>query len=406
MSDLLLLGGGRGSVSSGIVAPYFIAAYDFAPSNSVIRYGGVSMGSHLEANSWSSTGVTAKHPMPCAGTAKNLHVRLITPLAAGTSWQFSMMKNESAQSLSVTYTNGVDLGTDKADTANSVSFSAGDFIGLQSNPTGTPTANAKLNMSFSIESALNEQPIFFAFANVAAGATVYAGGRSSTTEAQVSVVMPTAGTISNLYAYASTAPGAGQTYTATIFKNGSADATLEAQITNSSSGRLESDTVGTVSVVAGDLISVRIVGSAGAATADVFCSVKFAPTVSGEAVVFTNMYDASFTVDGFTAAGSDGSLASGSGNDVNPDMPITASVSKLAIKPSAAPDTGKSWTATLRKNAADSALTVNVVNLETYDINTSSISFTQGDSIGLKSTPTGNPFGSTRPVRVGFVVTP
>lgn len=386
--------------AAGITAPYFVTSYDFEPGNGSTSYVAVT-GSHTQPTYFGTA--ATKHPMPCAGTAKNLHVRLINALAAGTSWQFSVMKNESAQSLAVTYTNGVDLVTDKADTSNSVSFAAGDFIGLRSNPVGSPTANAMLNMSFAIETSANEHPIFFSFGYVSAGATVYAGRRESATETQVSMVMPTAGTISDLYAYATVATGAGETHTATIFKNGVADATLQAQITNASSGRLASDTSGTVSVAAGDLISVRIVGSAGVAAAHVFCSAKFAPTISGEAVVFANLYNAG---NSYAAPGSDGVLSVDTSNDVNPDVPFSLTARKLQIKPSAAPGSGNGFAVTLRKNVSDTALTVDVVNSETADINSAtSVSFTQGDSISLKSTQTNFPSGG-QPLCVGFVVRP
>lgn len=389
--------------AAGITAPYFFGVNDFGPANTVTTY--LPMDSLIEDNKWVGA-TTAKHPMPCAGTVKNLHVRLVTALSAGTSWAFAVMKNESAQSLEVTFTNGVDFGTDKSMTTNPVSFTAGDFIGLRSAPTGTPTANTGLNVSFAIETTTNDQPLFFHGVSAGAGTTNYGGMNSGATEANVSMVMPTAGTISNIYAYSNTAPGAAQTYTATLFKNGSAESALEAQITNSSSGRLASDTTGSVSVSAGDLISVRVVGSASAASATVYCSAVFTPTISGEAVCFANLWGPNSNGTSYGVPNSYGDALSDTSNKMNPDIPFSFTARKLAVEPSTNPGTGKSWVVTLRENAADTALAVTVSDAETYDINsTTSVSFTQGNSMGIKSVGAGFADGGL-PLRVGFVVRP
>lgn len=97
------------------------------------------------------------------------------------------------------------------------------------------------------------------------GVTVYmATHGSGTVEANFTFRMPYAATLRNLYTYASANAAAGETFTYTLRKN-SVDTALAVSVTGATgSGQ---DTTNTVSFAAGDQISVKLVTSAGAATA-------------------------------------------------------------------------------------------------------------------------------------------
>jgi hypothetical protein len=77
--------------------------------------------------------------------------------------------------------------------------------------------------------------------------------------ANVQTTMPNAGTISNLYVSASPAPGTGQSWTIWLEKNG-ANTALTCGISNTSTTC--SDTVDNVTYAAGDIMALKINGSA------------------------------------------------------------------------------------------------------------------------------------------------
>ena len=105
--------------------------------------------------------------------------------------------------------------------------------------------------------------------SVSAGRTLFVGSTADNSEADVAVPVP-ALTITELYAYASSAPGTGETYTLTVRKNG-VDTSLAATISGTSSSANDS---ASISFSAGDRFSVSVVTSSGAATASISFSVK------------------------------------------------------------------------------------------------------------------------------------
>lgn len=85
---------------------------------------------------------------PLACTIKNLYVRQLPQITAGTSRAFTLRAGtgggQSSQSLTVTFTNGG--ATDDHDTTNSYSASSGDILDLLVHPVGTPTALTALKI--------------------------------------------------------------------------------------------------------------------------------------------------------------------------------------------------------------------------------------------------------------------
>ena len=113
-----------------------------------------------------------------------------------------------------------------------------------------------------------------------AGVTTYLGIWDSTTETDVYFVLPCAGTIKNLYIIADGAIGAGQTATYTVRKNG-VDQTLTTSLTGAGSGAgitTNNDATHSFTVVAGDLVSIKLVTSAGASTRKHQCGMELATT--------------------------------------------------------------------------------------------------------------------------------
>jgi hypothetical protein len=104
---------------------------------------------------------------------------------------------------------------------------------------------------------------------VSSGTTIYMGAAADTTEAEASVPVP-ALTATELFVASSVAPGSGETFTFTLRKNGTATAVV-ATISGTST---TANASGSVLFAAGDLFSVSLVTSSGAATASASFSVK------------------------------------------------------------------------------------------------------------------------------------
>lgn len=105
--------------------------------------------------------------------------------------------------------------------------------------------------------ALQTSMITFASNGIAAGAIEYMGpSSSSASAAKANMVMPFACTLKNMYVVAETAPGAGQNNVYTLFKNGVGQ-TLAATMADTAS--TASDTSNSVTFVAGDTVTVRLV---------------------------------------------------------------------------------------------------------------------------------------------------
>jgi hypothetical protein len=111
---------------------------------------------------------------------------------------------------------------------------------------------------------------------LAGGATVFYGpGFSSASDANY-VIIPRAGTLSNLTFQCNNAPGGAQTFTITLDKGTGATA-LTCTVTGAS--QTASDNTHTVSVVQGDFLSIKAVASATAATSTGnYSSIVFTPT--------------------------------------------------------------------------------------------------------------------------------
>ncbi len=108
--------------------------------------------------------------------------------------------------------------------------------------------------------------------NQAAGTTNYYGEPGvSVTEDNVVDIMPVARTLQNLRVYLNGSPGAGQSYTVTVRVNG-ADTAIGCVISDSATTGF--DTTDTVTVAAGDRISIKVVTSGSANARQPHCAVE------------------------------------------------------------------------------------------------------------------------------------
>ena len=109
-----------------------------------------------------------------------------------------------------------------------------------------------------------------------AGNTLYfACGQGGSNAYEPSYVMSIAGTVRNLVVYSSGSPGVGQTYTATMMANNSAQSLTCTIVAGTN---VATDTTHFFTVSVGDRISLRVVASAGAVSTSINFAFEFDPS--------------------------------------------------------------------------------------------------------------------------------
>lgn len=226
------------------------------------------------------------------------------------------------------------------------------------------------------------------------------------TEAQRTIVLGGPCTISHLYMQVDIAPGAGTSYTFTVMKNGSATAVAVTIADGATSG---TDAVNSVSFSAGDTISIRCTPTNTPASNNnqywnlqVTTNDLTAPILSGMGATSTSAVNYGSLTAG-TASVSSWSVAEA---DMQIIVPTNGVLSKLYARISSTPGSGKSYNFTLMKNGVATALDATISDTNSAASNTAqSVSVAPGDTITIRSTPTGTPT-SQPSISFGMVFTP
>lgn len=215
-------------------------------------------------------------------------------------------------------------------------------------------------------------------------------GTWTTTESDRRQVMPLDGTFKNFYVRVNTAPSSGRSYVFTLVKNGS-DTAITCTIADTATAC--EDITHTFTVVAGDTISLKATPS-GTPTNPAGIHIGYQIETSGD---ISPVMGGSFTTS--MATGSTEYLAlggqatpSGTLNLRDAPLPTAGVFSKLRVRTSTAPTSGKSYAFTLLKNGVDTAVTCTISDTAT-DCNdaSNSVTFAADDLIALKSVPSGTP---------------
>jgi len=144
--------------------PGFLSAADWSTFNSKVGTDSVVFASNPNisqaANStsyWAITGGAAPNAtenarvvvMPCAGTLKNLYIRIGAAQSSGGTMVFTLRKNAADTAITVTFANADGSNVTKSDTANSVAVNAGDTITIKG-VNNAPSSASGTFVSFSI----------------------------------------------------------------------------------------------------------------------------------------------------------------------------------------------------------------------------------------------------------------
>jgi len=338
---------------------------------------------------WTATIAMVDCPMPTAGTISGLKVKLDAAPGAGTSYVFTVMKNGEATDVTCAI---ADAATTAEDTAHSASFVAGDTVCLRCVPTGTPTARYVMWASVFEGSVANESILLARVYYYGTNVYYHSLGDNvrSTTEAYVRNVIPTPGAIKKLYVL-SPAPGAGKSRTFTLRKNGSSQTVT---CTVADAATTANDTANSVSVAAGDVVSLTTTPTGTPADVYLTWGLVFLADINGESVVLganADLLDAAATEYVTLPGGNPWDATEANRLVLSKACTLKKFYGALDDTPGGA---GKSYAFTVRQNAASPAngLTFSIATDATTGNDTAhEIAVADGDTLAIQSVPTGTP---------------
>lgn len=321
------------------------------------------------------------------GTISKLRINLTAAPSTGKSFVYTLRVNGVDSALTCTV---ADAATTASDTTHSVSVAAGDRVSIKAVPSGTPTASTvRLCVSFTGTTA-NESLILGSTRNtqLSTGSTeyLYISGENSpqSTESTTRMVVPTGGNVKNLYIDLITATGVGKTRTFTLLKNGVATSLVVA-ITNGSTGN---DTTHSVSVVAGDELSIQSDVTTVPAASGVRYGMKFVATTDGESLIFgnNNASNPGAVQTRYFNLPDPGSIGSTTETNVG-YLANATTLKKLYVVNNVAPGSGNTETRDLRVNQASPANDLSVAitgTATTGNDTTHTVTVADGDIIDMR----------------------
>lgn len=237
------------------------------------------------SKAWGATETQQRCVMPSAGTFSKMYFALSGTSGTGSrAFTFRVNGATPTNSLTCTITNTTNCN----DTTNTVSVVAGDTVDIQQITTGTLNSTPTYwGVQFQADVNTNEQPIYNTVPGGITGTSSsnFAGIQSDPTiqgtESDAFQVIPTNGTLKNLFVNIITTPTV--QLVITLRKKGTGNTTLTCTILNGSNTCNDTNPAHAVTVTAGDAFDIQYDATTGAATR-VAASMVFAPTVDGEMI--------------------------------------------------------------------------------------------------------------------------
>ncbi len=368
--------------SVAINANYFAVA-GLAVSDSLAGYGGRSV-------------------VPHAGQIQCLMVRADAAPGAGNSYTLTLYKNGVATSLAVTISGASTSGYDNT---HIVSVNPGDYLTLVRTKGGSP-ADTYLEWAFRFNNTADNQAIWLGAPPASPGTQYFphtVGGDNESfytglPESSVQAPVALAGTLKNLYVYVWRSPGGSGalTYSFTLRKNGAnTGLTLTINLPSAqptAAGNIAAD----VPVSPGDVLDMYVTKSGSQVNA-VYATwgFSFNPSVPNQYLLF-NAFDTprqdTVRYKSLVDAQKYSTIAWNATESNVYNITLGMALSNFNVRLWAAPGVAKSYTFVVRKNGADTALTVTISGNNTTGADTTHLVFVSpGDVVTVKCTPSGNP---------------
>lgn len=300
-------------------------------------------------------------PIPTAGKIRNLYVKLLSDPDSGGSgngYIFTVRKSGVDQAMTVSILSSTP-SFQAAYTGADISYAVGDRLSMKVDQVGAPANSPRIAFLVEFESNTANESILMGgttganLANTNGLFCTIAGDRSpsTTNEEQYYTVAPTAGQISSFTVYLATTPGGTATRTFTLRVNG-VDQTTAITYTSAQNGvKTQAETI---TIAAGDRISLRSDTTNTPSVSQVGWGVVFKPTVDGEFIIpiaggLSNLNNAA--TRWIALSGSGVSVASTEANAqtiLNTDFALKGWSGWVDVAPTGAT---KSWTMSLRESA-------------------------------------------------------
>ncbi len=382
MTDIGQGGSGGGVIAGAMTSPVMTSSSTTSPSITALNFGRIA--TIAATNSWGATALTVGNVWPVSGTFANLEVYFPTaPGAAAStkSFDIGMAKGGTKQTL---VCNMLETAQTCADSTHNFHVVAGDMVTwfvCPSNGTGctpgvaptTQAAAVQISATFLSDTAQEGYLIGGGGSpSVVNGTANYMGfgGNFSpnATENIVSVVMPTAGTIDQLYVQPSASPSPG-TMAFVVFKNGAAAPAACTPGTNclgctvsTSSQCTDTNTGHSFTVAQGDTISIQSTPASSATSRAYVFGVRWVPATTNQAVMTASAATVPNTAN-TRFEGFNGTVVAQATETVEwsvvPFVSGNMTVGNMTVLQSTAPGGATTRTVTLRQGAVGAAAQAN-----------------------------------------------
>ena len=363
------------------------------PTNSATRFGSIY---GFPNGDFGSTEPVRRQVCSASGTISRMRVSCTTAPGSGNTWQYTTRLNDGDTALLVQLT---DSETADQNLSDSFSVVGGDWIDLEATPTSSPVLPGVVRTSLMFSGTTAGESMLFANSGITLLDTttkylslggVIAGG--TTTETLANMVVPTGGTIKNLYVKLSVAPSVGDTRVITVRQN---EATTLLVVSITGTATTGNNTSTSLTVAAGDRICIESSVLVTPADSAISAGVTFVADNAGEFII-----PASNSDDFATASTEYMSVTSGNGLDEATEANVSGvtddiTITKAYVQLSGAPDSGNDYTFDLRRDTSSPGLQVIVSDAETADNATGSVTFTAGQLIATQIVPNSSPTART-----------
>lgn len=313
---------------------------------------------------------------------QNLRVRVASAPTAGKSYTFTIQKNGSDTSLSVTISDAATSGTDSS---HKIRYDPGDTFAIKRTTSGTPTLSTNY-ISFDVDNAVTGESTYGCSSNALSGGARNRVFSPDTWASSVGTnrydLVAAAGTLTDVRIVLDVAPGVGSSRTFNIYKNGTIQDGSGGSV-NTTLTISDNATSGTVSfslsLSAGDQVYIEHASSGSPASAVASLATKFVATTDHYSQLASGSPQLSSTgaLDLFLRPTN--SAASFNATEGNMDVDgglSTFTVRNLQVR-STLSVTNCNFT--LRKGGSDQALTCNITGGTTGSDNSNSVSVSAGD---------------------------
>ncbi len=350
---------------------------------------------------WSTVANERKQLISAPGKIKNLYIEL-SAAVTGSWFTFTLMVNDAASGLAVTITTG---NTQGSNTADEVDVVAGDEVQIRCTESANNSPSARWSLMFTSDNAKESNilgGVGTGTGNSYCKVTNYnSGGGGSGVQNDHRVVIPTNGTIKNLYVELNQAPGTGGdawTFTLKLDSGGGlGDTALVVTITEPD--RTGNNVADSVAVSAGDVVVMKVTETGTAVDCDAFFGFTFVADTDGESLIL---------------GGSNGSLRTDGIAVYNPlqnyytriwataettryQLGQAMTLKKFYVLLNGSQGPGDGYTLKVRLNEADpaSGLSVTITGASTTgnDISNTVTVTNSYDEVAIKAQASGTPFG-------------